>query len=55
MFWVLFLMTHNNTSSTVLIMAFPAVISIMWYKYLCFSAKMTFDSFSKANNALKII
>lgn len=49
------LMTHSNASSTVLIMAFPVVVSIMWHKYLCFSAKMTFDSFAKANNPLKII
>lgn len=55
MFWVLFLVTHSNTSSTVLIMAFPAVLSIMWHKYLCSSAKMSFDSFAKANNPLKII
>lgn len=55
MFCALILVTHSYTSSTVLIMAFLAVMSIMWHKYLCSSAKMTFDSFAKANNPLKIV
>lgn len=52
MFCALILVTHG---CTVLIMAFLAVMSIMWHKYLCSSAKMTFDSFAKANNPLKIV
>lgn len=49
------LMTHRNATRTLLIVAFPAVISKMGCKYLCSSARMTFDSFAKANNPLKII
>lgn len=52
-FGALFLMTHNNTSRTLLMVPFPAATSITGCKHLCSSAKMALDSFAKANNPLK--